>query len=68
MKTKERLIKELHDFQRAININGMSTFYSDNGLVFISDFLKDIENFLQKEINLKDKNIITRSTKESKKE
>ena len=68
MKTKERLIKELHDFQRAININGMSTFYSDNGRVFISDFLKDIENFLQKEINLKDKNIITRSTKESKKE
>ena len=68
MKTKERLIKELHDFQRAININGMSTFYSDNGLVFISDFLKDIENFLQKEINLKDKNIINRSTKESKKE
>ncbi len=48
--SKELLIKRLHDFQREININGMTTFYS-NGLIFVSDFLKDIETFLKKNNN-----------------
>jgi len=31
-------------FKYAMKQNGMSTFYHRNGLVFISDFLKEIEN------------------------
>jgi hypothetical protein len=40
--------EKLKSFQRDLTRNGMSTFYHNNGLIFISDFLKEVEVALTK--------------------
>lgn len=44
---REELIGKLKSFLKAIDKSGMNTFYHNGELIFIFDFLKELESELQ---------------------
>ena len=40
---REKIIERLHDLKRDISQGGQTTFYTGMGMMFIDDFLAEIE-------------------------